>query len=300
MFKRLLGLVAIYGVLVSNTVSADPPAEVLPINGYNLEYIDVGSGQLIVGVHGAISDYRVWLPYAEKLGDEFRFVGYSRRYYGTQPWPKEPAEYSHDAHAEDLASFVQHLDVGAVHLLARSSGAHTAIVMAKQYPELVRSLVFWEPVIGEEIIDGYDEHQQAASDWGAKWGGVSAAEKAGKLQLAAKLMIETVYELPSGGFDRLPELTRKVVLDNSRTIPILFDQVKIAKTDCEYTSTINKPTLIIKGTETHKGLSREFDRLNDCLPDSSIALISGVTHQGAMTHVSEISDVIRTWIKNLP
>lgn len=276
--------------------SAQPEVQVMGVNGYSADFFEAGDGTPIVGVHGAVSDYRVWLPYAEKFQDDYRFVGYTRRYYGNSDWPDENVQYSHDAHSADLAAFITQLEIGPVHLFARSSGAHTAVILASERPDLVKSLLFWEPVVGEEIVDGYTQDQEAANDWGSRWTDVLAAEKAGDLRQAARLMIETVYELPIGGFDRLPETSQATILDNARTLPILFDQTKIAKTDCDYVGNIDAPTLILQGSKTHKGLSREFARLHDCMPNSTVESISGVTHQGAVTHVATISEVVRSYL----
>jgi len=117
--------------------------------------------------------------------------------------------------------------------------------------------------------------------------------------LAARLLIETVYELPSGGFDRLPETSQATILDNARTLSILIDQTKVAKTDCDYVAKIDIPTLILQGSKTYKGLSREFARLHDCMPSSKVENISGVTHQGALTHVETNSKAVQSYLTTL-
>ncbi|MEZ5449350.1 MAG: alpha/beta hydrolase [Thiolinea sp.] len=62
-----------------------PTAKTVAINGVDLEYMDVGK-EPIIFVHGAVSDYRTWGYYLLPISEQHRYIAYSRRYYGTQPW----------------------------------------------------------------------------------------------------------------------------------------------------------------------------------------------------------------------
>ena len=57
------------------------------VNGVALEYRENGSGEPVVMVHGALSDYRIWQVQREALGRKYRAISYSLRYQ----WPSAPA-----------------------------------------------------------------------------------------------------------------------------------------------------------------------------------------------------------------
>jgi pimeloyl-ACP methyl ester carboxylesterase len=61
----------------------------------------------------------------------------------SQPQPREytPDFYRQDAHR--MAELLQHLNTSSVHVLGYSDGGEVGLLMAVDYPELVRSLVIW-------------------------------------------------------------------------------------------------------------------------------------------------------------
>lgn len=55
-----------------------------------LHYLEQGSGQVVISVHGGLADYREWLPAAQFLLPGYRTITYSR---GTHDMCSEyPAE----------------------------------------------------------------------------------------------------------------------------------------------------------------------------------------------------------------
>jgi pimeloyl-ACP methyl ester carboxylesterase len=99
-----------------------PLAKEIEVNGVRLFYVEQGSGESIVFVHGAFSDLRIWEPVREEVAKRFRFIAYTQRYHGVGAWKDDGQEYSTATHADDLAKFITSLNVGPVHLVGRSAG----------------------------------------------------------------------------------------------------------------------------------------------------------------------------------
>ncbi len=57
----------------------------LEVDGATLQYMDEGSGEPIVFVHGAFSDMRAWLQVHKALSKHYRVISYTRRFYGIKP-----------------------------------------------------------------------------------------------------------------------------------------------------------------------------------------------------------------------
>ncbi len=129
----------------TETVAFDPLQSV-DIRGEKLHYIERGEGEPLIFIHGSISDYRVWIPRMEPYSEDYHVVAYSRRY----AWPNkqefdEKVDYSIRIHAEDLYELITDLGLKKVNIVAHSYGAFTALAMAMDHPEVVKSLVLGEP-----------------------------------------------------------------------------------------------------------------------------------------------------------
>ena len=54
-------------------------AKEVEVNGFGLQYIEQGSGEPIVFVHGAPHDLRAWEPVREAIAKRYRFIAYTQR-----------------------------------------------------------------------------------------------------------------------------------------------------------------------------------------------------------------------------
>jgi pimeloyl-ACP methyl ester carboxylesterase len=114
-------------VIPSRATSASLAKEI-EVNGVRLSYVEQGSGEPVVFVHGAFSDLRVWEPVKEEVAKRYRFIAYTQRYHGVGAWKDDGKEYSTATHADDLAKFITSLNVEPVHLVGRSAAAFTAVL----------------------------------------------------------------------------------------------------------------------------------------------------------------------------
>ncbi len=105
------------------------------------------SGVPVILVHGNISSSWFFQELMLKLADEGGFHVYApdmRGYGDTQTLPVDATRGVRDF-ADDLASFVQALDLASFHLLGWSLGGNIALQYASEYPETVRSLALQAP-----------------------------------------------------------------------------------------------------------------------------------------------------------
>lgn len=128
-------------------VSLIQAAKEVEINGVRLQYVEQGSGEAMVFVHGAPSDLRDWEPVREGIASRYRFLAYTQRYFGTAPWPDDGKNFSIQTLADDLTKFITSLNAGPVHLVSWSYGGLIAMSTALENPKLVRSLILYEPSV---------------------------------------------------------------------------------------------------------------------------------------------------------
>lgn len=116
------------------------------IDGEKLHYIEQGSGEPLIFIHGAIGDYRAWISRMEPYSNHYHVIAYSRRYaYPNEQVFDESADYSVRVHADDLYALIKELDLKKVNIVAHSYGAFTALLMALNHPEVVNAMVLGEP-----------------------------------------------------------------------------------------------------------------------------------------------------------
>jgi esterase len=58
----------------------------LRVNGYDMAYVERGTGQAIVLVHGSLLDYRYFTGIMEPLSAKYRVISVSLRHYYPEPW----------------------------------------------------------------------------------------------------------------------------------------------------------------------------------------------------------------------
>jgi pimeloyl-ACP methyl ester carboxylesterase len=264
----------------AGAAAAGPTTGQIQVDGVALSYVEEGTGEPIVFVHGAVSDERAWAPIRPEIADRHRFIAPTLRYFGTRDWPDDGQRFGAATHAQDVAALIEALNLGPVHLVGWSYGANVATAAALERPELVRTLVLFEPALGAFVDEG-EPGAAAREDASAMFGPVTEAVEAGDDAQAAKLLIEGVFQLPPGGFDREPPELHAMHLENARTMPLLwaaFDQP--SPVTCAKLRRFDRPTLIVYGAETNAFFPAIARGMGACLPGAEVTAQPDVNHDG--------------------
>lgn len=258
--------------------AAEPASRMIEANGIQLAYREEGTGEPVVFVHGAVSDLRAWEPIRPAISDRHRFIAPTMRYFGTDDWPDRGDRFGVATHAEDIAAFIRALDLGPVNLVGWSYGANVATAAALANPELVRTLILFEPALSSLVEEG--EAGDAAREAESRmFGPVGPAVQAGNAEKTTRLLIEGVFQMQPGGFDRQPPEIRAVQLENARTMPLLWNAPPWNVT-CEMLRGLDRPTLIVHGAESNAYWPHVAEEMAGCMPDARVAAQPGVNHDG--------------------
>jgi pimeloyl-ACP methyl ester carboxylesterase len=265
-------------LVIPSSATSAPLAKEIEVNGVRLSYVEEGAGEPIVFVHGAFSDLRVWEPVREEVARRYRFIAYTQRYHGVGAWKGDGKEYSTVTHADDLAEFITSLNAGPVHLVGRSGGGAVAMVAALKNPALVRTLTMHEPA-ALFALPAESAERKAAREDNAKYASAAReASKAGNSVRAARLFIEGVYELEPSGFDRLPEPTQTMFLDNARTAPLMFGAPPPPAITCDALKTFTRPTLVTQGEKTRVFFKLINAEISKCVPGAQQVSFPNLVH----------------------
>jgi len=267
-------------VVVPTSTPQAQAAKEVEINGVRLQYVEQGSGEPMVFVHGAPSDLRTWEPVREVVAKNYRFIAYTQRYFGTEPWPDDGKNFSIPTLADDLATFIMSFNTGPVHLVSWSFGGLVAMQAAVKNPSLVRSLILYEPNVISVLPADSAEGRAAREERSKMLAPVIAAMKGGDAVQAAKLAREAWLQLGPGGFDREPQTVQTRVLDNARTMLLIFGAPAPPAITCDMLKNFPRPTLVMRGEKTQVSNVLISEAISKCIPGAQLVVLQNVNHDG--------------------
>ena len=115
------------------------------VNGKKLYFESVGTGDVIVLVHGNVGDRRHWDYQFLTLGKDFKVIRYDIRGYGKSAFPNPEIAYSD---YEDLNALLDYLKITEAHMCGLSMGSAIVVNFAIAYPEKCKSLIPIGPWVG--------------------------------------------------------------------------------------------------------------------------------------------------------
>ncbi|MGH2763443.1 MAG: alpha/beta fold hydrolase [Thermoleophilaceae bacterium] len=116
--------------------------ESVKVNGVELEYEVVGSGEPVLLISPVLADGFLPLLSQPALADRYQLIAYHKR--GWVGSTHTPPPVSIADHAADAAALLDRLSVPRVHVAGHSSGAAVAAQLALDQPETVHTLILLE------------------------------------------------------------------------------------------------------------------------------------------------------------
>ena len=281
-------------------------SESIDVNGVTLSFVEKGAGQLVVLIHGVLSDYRIWSAQMDALSNSFRTLNYSRRC----SYPNQRKDYENSTvenNAEDLAQLLKAKAAAPTHLIGHSYGGFTALYCAYKNPTLVRSLVLVEPYVPSMIIKDPQNRGEMFSLLLRRLSLALAAQSfmnnflnpalkaldQGLNQRAVELFTAGV-EGPDWPLSKFPEQIKSMTLANASTIKELT--TKIPKFTAKEAQTIQTPTMLINGENTIKPLAAIAEELSKSIPKIQVAKISNSTHSVQLENPEETNSAITRFL----
>ncbi|TAM69823.1 alpha/beta hydrolase [Mycobacterium sp.] len=110
-----------------------------PINGLRVNYLDYGTGPVLVLLHGMSASLQWWLENIPALAQHHRVIAVDLPGFGRSEQLPAPAEMA--THARTVLELLDQLDVQSATVAGHSMGGLVAIAMFSADPRLVRSLI---------------------------------------------------------------------------------------------------------------------------------------------------------------
>ncbi|TVQ23604.1 MAG: alpha/beta fold hydrolase [Spirochaetaceae bacterium] len=122
----------------------------LELNDITLAYTDTGvppqpAAETLVFIHGAGANLNQFQPQVEHFARKYRIIGPSLRGHGESTIPSDQGleAFKLDIMAHDVIELISHLDAAPVHIVGNSAGGVMGLEIARQRPDLVRSLAIY-------------------------------------------------------------------------------------------------------------------------------------------------------------
>ena len=131
-----------------------------------LHYEEVGQGTPMLFVHEFAGDHRSWEAQLREFGKRYRAIAYAARGYTPSDVPASPDAYSYMHVMRDAVAVLDHLKIDDAHIVGLSMGGYTALQVALNHPDRVRSLTLAGTGSGSErwYTDAFHQNSRDLGD----------------------------------------------------------------------------------------------------------------------------------------
>ncbi|WP_179404458.1 alpha/beta fold hydrolase [Burkholderia guangdongensis] len=242
-------------------------------SGICVPYAERGDGEPVVFVHGSLCDYRYWDAQLAPLSAQFRCIAPSLSHY----WPAVEAgiqdDFSWQNHVDELAEFIESLDLGPVHLVGHSRGGAVAFNIAREHPDLVKTLTLADP--------GGPLQKDLAREASLPAATIALRERVarmigdGEIDAGLELFVDSVSI--AGAWKKSGVGFRRMAIDNASTLPKQFRDPLPAYSR-EKAAQIQCPTLLIDGQRSPRMYRDNVDSLEAWIGRAQRTTVEGASH----------------------
>ncbi len=245
------------------------------VNGYDMAYVERGSGVPVILVHGAISDYRYWTSQMRPFSEQYRAVSVSLRHCYPEQWDGKGGGCSFRQHVEDMASFIEQLNAGQVHVVGHSRGADVALLLAAARPDLVRKLVLAEPAPINAMLPETRETRAGMEKYRIIFGDALAALQRGDRDNALKQFVDAVNY--PGAWEKVPDIQKEIFRDNAWSLKSLQADADEPLT-CSEVGKFEGPVLFVTGEKSAGIYKLMSESLRQCFKRHKSITIPKASH----------------------
>lgn len=253
----------------------------------DIAYVEQGSGDLVVFIHGSLCDLRYWRWQINKLPASTKNVALSLPGY----WPYNPSTTAYTfnieqqlAAVDDLITALRHPS-RKVYLVGHSRGAHIAMRYACQHVHRIDGLCLADPA----FMVGHDTPplpvlQQAAH-----------LISSGDDDAALALFIDAVsgantWRQLTGWFKQLVQENAHTLIAQSREqLPVITNQ--------DLRALANLPVLLISGALSPKRYQQSAELILQALPQAQHCIIKNASHGMNLANPKAFNQAIETFIR---
>lgn len=256
------------------------------IGRYTLRYVDVGSGPVVLLIHGLAGDHTAWRTQIELLRPRHRVIAFDNRGAGASSQVDE--RISTQDLAADTLQLMDHLGVAQAHVVGRSMGGAVAQHMALAAPHRVLSLALCASFarldpLGRRVLLNMRE----ALEWRMSW--------ADHARHSVQNFVSAAF------FNEQPEQVAAIerLIGGETRLPACYSRQNEA---CQAHDTlphlprIQVPTLVMAGDSDPICSPTATRWLSQGLPNATTEMFAGASHFFLMEQPARFNRLLLDWL----
>lgn len=250
-------------------------AKYVRVNDYDMTYLERGSGPPLILVHGALTDYRFFAGSIDILARQHRVISVGLRHYYPEAWDGRGPAFTGTQHALDIVALIRALDLGRVHLFGHSRGAAVVLLVAKNSPEVLRSLI-----VGEGG-GGFRAFNPRAPLPGQSPGPVTPLEATTRALLDQGKRDEAAMTYWNGmggpgAWDKTSEMNKEFLKTNIWTVRA--PPTAAPPFECSDIAKLPVPVLLMLGDKTFPPIKVHMEAIKTCVTHSEMVVLPNAGH----------------------
>ena len=243
-------------------------------NGLEIFYREAGQGKPLILLHGATDTHTLWTPFIPDFLKFYKVIAPDSRGHGRTLNPLGMLSYPQMA--DDLAAFIQELDLEKPYIFGYSDGGQIALDLGMRYPDLAGALV-----IGGAWYRFSENYQDSLRKNGFLGPGEIDFQVFNKFAPAD--WIERMRKFHPNPDPNYP----KVLMRNLATLfwtPLNYEREDFLE--------IQAPTLVLVGENDEMVPPEESREMAEMIPGAEFAIIPGTTHTQVIVPGGECLSVV--------
>ncbi len=252
----------------------------------------------VVLVHGSWVDHRTWDGIVGALSQGLDVLTYDRRGHGASTGPLRQQPVRDDA--EDLAGLLEAIDLHPVHVVGHSYGGAVAFRLARERPEMVRSLAVHEPPFAG-LLEADPATAEEAARLLSEVRRLQERVRAGDAESAARGLVDA-FSLRPGAWDRMPPEAQAMFLRNAERWSEELDDPDAFRPERAGLHDLLLPVLLTSGDLSPPVVQRVNRQLAEVLRNVTVRRLPEAGHVPHLTAPAQYVGLLVTFLleRNVP
>lgn len=262
----------------------------MEMNETRIAYSDKGTGEPVLLIHCSSASGTEWQSLCETLGEDFRSIAPDQWGCGqSDPWTGQGA-FTLAEEAAPILDIIQSIGV-PVHLVGHSYGGGVALRVARERPEMIRSLTLIEPSSFHLLGGGSPDEQTLFREIASVADAVKEAISSGDYWGGMTRFVD--YWNGEGAWDAMPHKARMTLCQRLGKVMLDFRALFEEPADLEDYAALPLPTLILCGERSPGPSRRIVEMLATAMPLARLERIPEAGHMSPLTHPDAVNTAIR-------
>lgn len=285
-------------------------SKTISINGLTFHYVEKGSGELMLFLHGFPYFGESWYKLLHAFGDNYHAVAPDNRGYGYTEKPENVSDYHIEKLVSDVVQLIAKLSPNRkVVLVGHDWGAGLAWATAQLHPELINKLIIINGVPSNVFLKVLKEsplqrerskYVSKLDSWLAKlmfavrgsdmiWGGVSRLYEAGQVDDRFKHAFLTAWDQPGAA--------QAAVNWYIANFPE-FDEIQDEHYWPSKDARVSVPSLLIWSKDDPAFTQDAFNAIPDYVDELTIKVIDTDSHVPFIDHSEDVLSYMQEFLQD--